>query len=203
MGKWSHMFLSKWPYFLSLGILWLFWQLFLDELASLIREHISGGGLIMYSAAHPYVIMPSLLILFGIYTLIQSKRKLVKEGKLQIELQDCVTSLSFIPQSFGGKNIFFGTSVVEATAKFRPAGAIKLDFLGLHLGAHLSQASHLPIGLVDREATYAISFECPNSVLNRACNTHINCYLEAKSGDTSWRSNDCPLSLGIARQYAP
>lgn len=123
--------------------------------------------------------------------------------QLQIELQDCVASSSFMPTRIWSKSNLFGKSVVEATAKFCPVGAIKLNYLGLHIGAYMSEASHLPIGMLDRDATYTISFECPNSVLDRASNTQVGCYLEAKSGDKSWRSNDCSLSLGIARQYAP
>ena len=79
MGKWWAELLRKWLYFLILGILWLFWQLLTDELAEIVREHISEGGLIMYGVTHPYIIMPSLLILFSLYALLRSREK-VKEG---------------------------------------------------------------------------------------------------------------------------
>ncbi len=76
--------MEKWPkysiwYILAFGLLWLFWQLFLDELASLAREHIPGGGIIMYSVTHPYIIMPSLLVLACLFILVRSQMKSKKE----------------------------------------------------------------------------------------------------------------------------
>ena len=62
-------------YFLILGGLWLLWELFTDEMAGLIREYISGGGVIMYGITHPNIIMPSLLILSCIYILFRKKRQ--------------------------------------------------------------------------------------------------------------------------------
>jgi hypothetical protein len=55
--------------YIILGILWFFWQIFMDELAGLIRDHIPEGGVIMYSITHPYIIMPLLLILVSLYLL--------------------------------------------------------------------------------------------------------------------------------------
>jgi hypothetical protein len=76
MSKWWPQLRSKTLYFIILGILWLLWELFKDELAGIIREHIAEGGVLMYGVTHPYIIMPSLLILFCIYTWFRAKRKI-------------------------------------------------------------------------------------------------------------------------------
>ena len=68
MGKWLSEISRKWPYIIPFGIVWLLWQIFLDELAEIIRSHIPEGGVIMYSITHPYVIMPIVLIILGIYS---------------------------------------------------------------------------------------------------------------------------------------
>lgn len=60
-------------YILIFGILWLFWQLFTDELAGIIREHISEGGIVMYGITHPYIIMPILIILSCLFFLWRSQ----------------------------------------------------------------------------------------------------------------------------------
>ena len=62
-------------YLLVFSMLWLLWQIFTDELAGLIREHISGGGVIMWSITHPNYIMPVLLIIVCLYFLTHKKKE--------------------------------------------------------------------------------------------------------------------------------
>lgn len=93
--------MRKWPkysiwYILAVSLLWLFWQLFLDELASLAREHIPEGGMIMYSVTHPYIIMPSLIILACLFILVRSKRKTKEELKLTPKSENLVDTLTMM-----------------------------------------------------------------------------------------------------------
>lgn len=60
---------SRILYLLAFGLLWLLWQLFTDELAETIREHISGGGVIMFIIEHPYIIMPVALLIICLFLL--------------------------------------------------------------------------------------------------------------------------------------
>lgn len=90
MDKWHSEISRKSPYILLFGIIWLFWQIFTDELAEIIRSHIHEGGVIMYSITHPYVIMPSLLIILGIYGFIISKRTISQNDNL---IQDVKSNL--------------------------------------------------------------------------------------------------------------
>ena len=74
MQSWFEQIKKNWLLLAIVGTIWLFWQLFTDELAGIIREYIPEGGIIMYGITHPYIIMPILLILFGLYLYVCSKQ---------------------------------------------------------------------------------------------------------------------------------
>jgi hypothetical protein len=79
-------------YFLIFGVLWLFWQLFTDELVEILRNRIPEGGVLMYCITHPYIIMPGLLIISCLLLLWRNSKK-SKGGLVTSSIQTLIDEI--------------------------------------------------------------------------------------------------------------
>ena len=61
--------------YLVISILWLLWQIFVDEIAEIVRSCILGGGLLMYGITHPSIIMPAILVIATLILIYWQKRQ--------------------------------------------------------------------------------------------------------------------------------
>ena len=93
----------KWYLLPIFGVVWSLWQIFLDELAGLAREHIPEGGVLMYTISHPQLVMPIILAITGFILFMYSKRTVSRNDEILADIKDDLINLDTRERTLANK----------------------------------------------------------------------------------------------------
>jgi len=77
---------------LVVAILWLLWELSKDEMSGIVRQHIPGGGPLMYVINHPSIIMPAILIVICLIIVMRNRMVTKENNRDKLDTETAVNS---------------------------------------------------------------------------------------------------------------